>query len=63
MSLDVLDTDILSLYQRGHPVVCEKVAAQAPTDLAITVMSVEEQLTGCYTLLRKTKLGSDGGSW
>ena len=55
MSLYVLDTDILSLFQRGHAVVCQHVAAHAPTDLAIAVISVEEQLSGWYALLRSTK--------
>lgn len=54
MSLHVLDTDILSLFQHGHPVVCQHIAAHAPTDLAITVISVEEQLSGWYALLRST---------
>ena len=54
MSLYVLDTDILSLFQRGHPVVCQHVAAHPLTDLTITVISVEEQLSGWYALLRST---------
>jgi tRNA(fMet)-specific endonuclease VapC len=54
VSLFALDTDILSLFQRGHPVVCQHVAAHAPAELATTVISVEEQLTGWYTLLRRT---------
>ena len=54
MSLYALDTDILSLYQRGHPTVCQRVVARPNTDLAITVITVEEQLTGWYGLLRST---------
>lgn len=42
-------------YQRGHSVVCQNVAARASADLAITVISVEEQLSGWYSLLRTTK--------
>jgi tRNA(fMet)-specific endonuclease VapC len=52
VSLYALDTDILSLYQRGHAIVCQNVAAHGPTDLAITVISVKEQLSGWYALLR-----------
>jgi tRNA(fMet)-specific endonuclease VapC len=52
--LYALDTDILSLYQRGHPVVCQHVAAHPLTDLAVTVISIEEQLSGWYSLLRST---------
>jgi len=55
MSLYVLDTDVLTLLRRGHPLVSQYVARQSPTDLAVTVLSVEEQLTGWYSLLRWTK--------
>ena len=55
MSLHALDTDILSLYQRGHPIVVQNVAARSAADLAITVISIEEQLSGWYALLRSTK--------
>lgn len=58
MSLFALDTDILSLYQRSHPSVCQHVSAKASSDLAITVISVEEQLSGWYALLR-TKTSRD----
>jgi tRNA(fMet)-specific endonuclease VapC len=53
MSVFVLDTDILSLYQEGHATVREHIAATPPTDLAITILSVEEQLSGWYTYLRR----------
>jgi tRNA(fMet)-specific endonuclease VapC len=49
----LLDTDLLSLFTQGHPAVCRAVAAHPSDELAITVISVEEQLTGWYTLLRR----------
>lgn len=55
MSLYVLDTDILTLFRHGHASVCQNVAAHAPTELALTILTVEEQLTGWYGLLRKVK--------
>jgi tRNA(fMet)-specific endonuclease VapC len=55
LSLFVLDTDMLSLYQHGHAVVCQNVEAHAPSELAISVITVEEQLTGWYTQLRRAK--------
>jgi tRNA(fMet)-specific endonuclease VapC len=55
VSLYVLDTDILSLYERGHPVVSQRVRARPTTDLAITVLTVEEQLSGWYALLRRSR--------
>jgi tRNA(fMet)-specific endonuclease VapC len=55
MSLHVLDTDTLSLLQEGHVAVQARVAACPTEDLAITVVTVEEQLSGWYRLLRRTK--------
>lgn len=55
MSRFLLDTDTLSLYQRGHPVVTQKIMAQPVGDVAVAVISVEEQLTGWYTRVRRAK--------
>jgi tRNA(fMet)-specific endonuclease VapC len=55
MSLYVLDTDTLSLYQRGHPAVQQRVDSIGSNQLAITVITVEEQLSGWYSLLRSVK--------
>ncbi len=52
MSLFILDTDTLSLLERGHVKVSERVLSQSPGEIAISVISVEEQLSGWYTLLR-----------
>jgi hypothetical protein len=51
----VLDTDILTLYQLGHPAVCQHCASQAPGALAVTAISVDEELSGWYTRLRRAK--------
>jgi tRNA(fMet)-specific endonuclease VapC len=55
MSLFVLDTDILTLFQDGHVAVQQHVIATAPADVAITVLSVEAQLSGWYTYIRRAK--------
>jgi tRNA(fMet)-specific endonuclease VapC len=55
MSLRVLDTDILTLLQERDPVVVARVASFRPDDLAITVISVEEQLSGWYRRLRRAQ--------
>ena len=55
MSLFVLDTDLLSLYYRGDPFVVQRVDARSPAELAITVLTVDEQLTGWYTLTRQAR--------
>jgi tRNA(fMet)-specific endonuclease VapC len=55
MSLYLLDTDIVSLFQHGHPAVYAAVARHAAADVGITVLTVEEQLSGWYTELRRAK--------
>ena len=55
MSLYVLDTDTLQLYQDGNAAVVNRVNAVAPGDLAISVVTVEEQLSGWYAQLRQAK--------
>ncbi len=55
MSLFVLDTDILSLFRRGHGLVCQRAASHPATELAVTVMTVEEQLSGWNTYVRRAK--------
>jgi tRNA(fMet)-specific endonuclease VapC len=51
----VLDTDTLTLFQENHPVVVQRVGQHPPSDIAITVLSVEEQLSGWYSRLRRAK--------
>ncbi|MEO8494889.1 MAG: type II toxin-antitoxin system VapC family toxin [Planctomycetota bacterium] len=51
----VLDTDILVLFQEGHSAVCQRVLGHGIDELATTVITVEEQLSGWYTLLRRAK--------
>lgn len=55
MSLHILDTDILVLFQEGHELVCGRVLSRSVDQLATTVITVEEQLSGWYTLLRRAK--------
>ena len=55
MSLFVLDTDTLVLFQQGHEAVCRRVLSHPMEELAISVITVEEQLSGWYTLLRRAK--------
>jgi tRNA(fMet)-specific endonuclease VapC len=55
MSLFVLDTDSLSLLEQGHPVLSAKVRALQPGELAITVITVDEQISGRYAQLRRAR--------
>ena len=53
--LYVFDTDMLTLYEEGHPKVTGRVAAHPPQELATTVISVEEQLSGWFTMVRRAR--------
>src|SRR5437016_849392 len=55
MTLYVLDTDTLTLLEEGHPAVGRRFLQERPEDTAITVLTVEEQLSGWYTQVRKAK--------
>ena len=55
MSLYVLATDTLQLFEDGHPAVVARVSALAHSELAISVVTVEEQLSGWYAQLRQAK--------
>jgi tRNA(fMet)-specific endonuclease VapC len=46
MSLFVLDTDLLTLYYRGDPTVVRTVHERPPDELTISILTVDEQLTG-----------------
>jgi len=59
MTRYVLDSDILSLFQRGDPIVTAQVARCAPDEVAMTIVSVEEQLSGWYTLLRRARMAKE----
>jgi tRNA(fMet)-specific endonuclease VapC len=51
----VLDTDILTLFQAGHPPVLQQAQACSAGQVALTIISVEEELRGWYMRLRRAK--------
>jgi tRNA(fMet)-specific endonuclease VapC len=55
VSLFLLDTDQLTLYQLGHPQIVANVARHLADQLAISVITVEEQLTGWQRALHQAK--------
>jgi tRNA(fMet)-specific endonuclease VapC len=55
MSLFALDTDMVSLWQHGHPVVTQHVAAHRPDELAVSVITVQEQLDGWHSRLSRAR--------
>jgi tRNA(fMet)-specific endonuclease VapC len=59
MTQYILDTDTLTLLQAGNPKVSQECRACPAGDLAITVISLEEQLSGWYTALRTARRPDD----
>ena len=55
MSLYVLDTDHLSLYRYGHPEVSAHIEATSADQLAVTIITIEEQLRAWYTQVRRAR--------
>jgi len=53
MSLFVLDTDHITLLHYGHAEVVARLDATPEEELAMTIVSVEEQLRGWFTQVRK----------
>lgn len=50
-----MDTDTFTLWLSGHPEVCSRIASTEDDRLAVTIITVEEVLSGWYTQLRKSK--------
>ena len=40
MTLWILDTDHISLFQAGHPLVIQKIQAVEPINLGVTIVSL-----------------------
>jgi tRNA(fMet)-specific endonuclease VapC len=55
MTRYALDTDMLSLWQHGHPSVVQQVAAHRSDELTITVITVQEQLDGWHSRLPRAR--------
>ena len=60
MSLWILDTDHVSGLQNSHPNILQRLANVAPTDIAITAITVEEQIRGW---LKEMNPSSDRCVW
>ena len=59
MTLWILDTDHISLFQTGHPFVIQKVQAVEPINLGVTIVSLEEQMYGRLNRIRRAKSTDD----
>lgn len=52
----VLDTNILTLLQEGDPQVGERIRKFEPGEIGLTIITVDEDLTGWHTQLRKSSV-------
>ena len=55
MTAYTLDTDTTTLLLHGHPEVCAHAAAVEAEQLSVTIIAVEEMLTGWYSQIRRAK--------
>ncbi|NET59964.1 MAG: type II toxin-antitoxin system VapC family toxin [Symploca sp. SIO2E6] len=53
MTFYILDSDHLSLYQRGHESLSQRLVTIPPEQIAITVISAEELIRGRLAQIRK----------
>src|SRR5437879_4258912 len=51
MSLFLLDTDTLSLLEQGHPLVLQQVNSHAVADIAVSAITILEQMQGFQAAL------------
>lgn len=51
----VLDTDHVSLYQRQHPLVCHRINGTPTIQLAVTIISFEEQVAGRFMQIQRAR--------
>ena len=53
----LLDTDHMSLYERGHLPLCARLASFPPEEMAVSVVTVEEMLRGRLAILARRSAG------
>jgi tRNA(fMet)-specific endonuclease VapC len=55
----LLDTDHLTLYDYGHVLVTQRVAAHLPDEVGVSAVSIEESLRGRLAYLARAKDGPE----
>jgi tRNA(fMet)-specific endonuclease VapC len=51
----VLDTDHVSLLQRGNPIIVSKVTAVNPSEISVTIITIVEQMYGRLDVIKRAK--------
>lgn len=54
MTFWVLDTDHVSLFQRRHPMVVERLRLRQNSEFATTIVTYEEQMQGWLAVIRRS---------
>ena len=55
----ILDTDHATLYQQGHPALGERLRSLSTGELATTVVTYEEQISGRLAVVRRASKSSE----
>ncbi|MEZ2231863.1 type II toxin-antitoxin system VapC family toxin [Microcoleus sp.] len=55
MTLWIFDTDHATLFQQGNPQIVQRVSAVNSKDIAITIVTFEEQMYGRLNRIRRAK--------
>lgn len=55
MSYYILDTDHLSLQQRGHSLLNARLSSLPDSDISVTIVSIEEVIRGRLSQIRESK--------
>jgi len=55
MSLFLLDTDTLSLLEQGHPTVLQHVNRHPAADVAVSTVTIQEQMQGFQAALSRAR--------
>ncbi|MGL4555591.1 MAG: type II toxin-antitoxin system VapC family toxin [Gemmataceae bacterium] len=59
MALFVLDTNVLTDFSHGRPAVVSRVLSRPPEEIAITVITVEEGVSGWQRMIRGARTARD----
>ncbi|MCC3469699.1 MAG: type II toxin-antitoxin system VapC family toxin [Microcoleus sp. PH2017_25_DOB_D_A] len=59
MTLWIFDTDHTTLFQQGNPQIVQRVSAVNPKDIAITLVTFEEQMYGRLNRIRRATSGDE----
>lgn len=54
MSLWVLDTDHITLFENQHPVVIQRILETDPDEITVTIITVEEQMKGWLNAIQQS---------